>query len=806
MSGTANLPGGSNGQNNHSDKENRDVQSDPELFHVYSALGFSRLRSTDTTKKGKGHPIFSRGADHIVPVHVASPNVRQMRRRGPPDSAPAGPSNTQNVNSNSSKTGTSPDFTVKHPRSAPPHPKDRGNDNDDADELLFPWDDFDEDDEGWQGTLPRAPPRVVLRPKIILPNHRRPAAGTGSGPTTSSGPPSSSGALSPFNLSRPPTPLSSPTRSSMKRPFTATISDVQAGGSAGLTAGVTSMSGDFVPGMMGMDGGGHGVFWAVKNLPGSDYDGPAHHNHGQHLTTSIPIPKDRREEEEEERRRWEGPPLPCVRTETPLEVRYHAHKKRAVAVAPRGIGVQQRFQPSVVVAAAPLLSKSPLRFPGPGLQAVKAGAKAVGSSAVAGPGKGVAHSVIEKVREGKKKLNSLKLVNADDGPTVKQLIELFKDITSAKGSYQALLKYQKKDAQLVLDTLQLLLDHPLLTDQADKKAFLKALMRLSINTGLYPECLVLQEVTREPYPCSAGHFSEVFKGTFRGRSVALKVVRMFQTSNITQVLKVFYRESILWSQLSHQNLLPFYGIYHLHHVDRRLCFISPWMENGNVRDYLTKNPYVDCLLLISDILHGVQYLHGEDVVHSDLKGDNILVTPAGRACLADFGLSNLLDSEALSWTSLCSTTQHGGTPRWQAPELLDPESEHIAASKESDMYSFGGICYEVLTGKVPFYEYPRDPTVCLKVMAGQRPMKPTQNQVSSSRWGMMDKLWPIMKKCWDHDPSKRPSASEILMQEPFLGLDKTDPRPPNMWKGFTASQFRNAMQTAETRFTLAVAT
>ncbi|TFK23020.1 kinase-like protein, partial [Coprinopsis marcescibilis] len=332
----------------------------------------------------------------------------------------------------------------------------------------------------------------------------------------------------------------------------------------------------------------------------------------------------------------------------------------------------------------------------------------------------------------------------------------------------------------------------------DKKALLKALIRLSISTGLYPECLALQEVTSEPYPCSAGHFSEVFKGTFCGRSVAIKVVRIYQISDIEQVLKVFYRESILWSQLSHQNLLPFYGIYHLDHVDRRLCFISPWMENGNVREYLAKKPNVDCLLLISDILHGVRYLHGEDVVHSDLKGDNILVTPAGRACLADFGLSKLIDSKVLSWTSLYSTAQQGGTPRWQAPELMNPKSEHIAANKESDMYSFGGICYEGLTGKVPFHEHPRDSAVCLKVMAGQRPVKPTQNQVISSRWGMMENLWPIMERCWAHDPLKRPSASEILMQEPFLGLETTDSRPPNTWKGLTASQLRNAMRVVKT--------
>ena len=55
-------------------------------------------------------------------------------------------------------------------------------------------------------------------------------------------------------------------------------------------------------------------------------------------------------------------------------------------------------------------------------------------------------------------------------------------------------------------------------------------------------------------------------------------------------LKAFSREAVLWGQLSHSNLLPFYGIYRLEDTHRRICLVSPWMENGNVNDFLEKEP------------------------------------------------------------------------------------------------------------------------------------------------------------------------------------------------------------------------
>ncbi|KAF8991733.1 kinase-like domain-containing protein [Cyathus striatus] len=177
--------------------------------------------------------------------------------------------------------------------------------------------------------------------------------------------------------------------------------------------------------------------------------------------------------------------------------------------------------------------------------------------------------------------------------------------------------------------------------------------------------------------------------------MCLKVLKAYHNSNINKLLNAYKKEAILWSQLSHPNLLPFYGVHHLGDELGRICLVSPWMDNGNIKVYLEHFPDVNRLYLLREIACGISYLHDKNIniVHGDLKGANILVTSSGRPCLGDFGLSSMMDSEALKWTSLQSTKTTGGTTRWQAPELFDPLVDHALPTKESDVYAFGCVCY-----------------------------------------------------------------------------------------------------------------
>ncbi|KAJ7342504.1 hypothetical protein DFH08DRAFT_703928, partial [Mycena albidolilacea] len=81
---------------------------------------------------------------------------------------------------------------------------------------------------------------------------------------------------------------------------------------------------------------------------------------------------------------------------------------------------------------------------------------------------------------------------------------------------------------------------------------------------------------------------DIWKGLVQGQSVSVKIMRIFANSNIETTLKEFGREVLIWRQLWHPNMFPFFGLYT---VQNRLCLISPWMENGYIVKFLElENP------------------------------------------------------------------------------------------------------------------------------------------------------------------------------------------------------------------------
>ncbi|TFK27177.1 kinase-like protein [Coprinopsis marcescibilis] len=370
------------------------------------------------------------------------------------------------------------------------------------------------------------------------------------------------------------------------------------------------------------------------------------------------------------------------------------------------------------------------------------------------------------------------------------LYEVLKQVVYTKELYQHVLSMQGESSQLVLDSLQLLLNYPSCITVTDRGHFVTALIRLSNRTDLYPTCLALKEVELARHPFAAGSFGDVYRGTFQGQYVAVKVRKLYATSEVSNAIKSVSKEAIIWSQLSHRNLLPFYGVYHMDDAYNRICMVSPWMDNGNVSDYLKSHSSSNRILLIADVVSGIQYLHENGIIHGDLKAVNILVTQSGHACLADFGLSKVSECSALSWTSIRDTsTSSGGSIRWQAPELFDPEDESSPLTMKCDIYSFSCVCYEIMTGRVPFYEYTRDATVMMKVMAGLKPSKPTPQDDAYKQFGLTEAIWGLITECWHENPAMRPDAADIVR----CGVlsSQHDPRPDFDWNN--TSRFRVAM-------------
>jgi len=243
--------------------------------------------------------------------------------------------------------------------------------------------------------------------------------------------------------------------------------------------------------------------------------------------------------------------------------------------------------------------------------------------------------------------------------------------------------------------------------------------------------------------------------------------------------RTLLREFITWRQLSHPNVLPFYGVHFVKDtLETRFCLVSPWMDNGNVVEFLARrnrmDPYGDttnCVCLALDIAQGVQYLHGEKIIHRDLKGYNVLVSPSMRCCIADFGLATLTGSGS-------ATTLSGnaimGTPKWLAPELIPHPEVKRHHTYASDIYAFALVCYELFSGQVPFdnielYD------LRLLLEKGERLSLPTDDL--SRRRGLSPEMEDVIRVCWSQEPSKRPSADELVTL--LQVLQPVDERPQN---------------------------
>ncbi|KAJ7586517.1 kinase-like protein [Mycena floridula] len=310
--------------------------------------------------------------------------------------------------------------------------------------------------------------------------------------------------------------------------------------------------------------------------------------------------------------------------------------------------------------------------------------------------------------------------------------------------------------------------------------------RLCRKTGLYPECLTLKGLQQIGRPVDGGGFGDVSIGLLRGAKVSIKTPRVPQR-DLETLLKDFSREIIIWSQLSHPNVLPFYGIYYPDHREiSRVCIVSPWMDHGNLLQFLkTASEQVNRSSLILDIAFGLQYLHEQSIIHGDLKALNVLVTPSLRACIMDFGLSTISASQMITSSA---SSNNAGTVAWQAPEILE---HHDRNNQKSDMYSFACVCYEVFTGKPPFCEREmvREMAIMLKVLRGERPIRPASSKLN-------DTVWNCMTDCWKQNPDERPTAEEIVQRlsgmPELSGLDR--PNSDTEWDESFARRLRSSLR------------
>ncbi|KAF9441875.1 kinase-like protein [Macrolepiota fuliginosa MF-IS2] len=320
------------------------------------------------------------------------------------------------------------------------------------------------------------------------------------------------------------------------------------------------------------------------------------------------------------------------------------------------------------------------------------------------------------------------------------------------------------DAQVMADFLSIILIQEkeiLFTDEGNR--ILVMLRKLATSARVFPQHFVLKDATYDPMFVAMGSFATVHKGRYRERSVCVKI--LFDQVDKKECIQ----ELILWAHLSHPNILPFYGI--VLDDDSRICMISPWMNNGTLCTYSSKLPQPSRIPLISDVIDGLLYLHNLNIVHSDLKGANVLISDQGRALITDFGISHI--STATSRQEY-TTSLIGASRRWAPPEAFDQDSEvPIRPTKAQDVWSFGCLCYEVLSRKQPFHQYRQDFRVVSALIRKEIPLRPEPGRHDWDEIG--DGMWTLIEDCWSFIPEDRLTLQDI--HDRFSGLNTQDDRP-----------------------------
>ncbi|CAE6450000.1 unnamed protein product [Rhizoctonia solani] len=265
------------------------------------------------------------------------------------------------------------------------------------------------------------------------------------------------------------------------------------------------------------------------------------------------------------------------------------------------------------------------------------------------------------------------------------------------------------------------------------------------------------------FPIAKGGYGDIYKSSLRenGQVLCVKTLRYLvgQSDGDCMHPKMAAYEAYTWwkiSNLNHPNVLKLLGVAMFR---SQIAMISTWMPGGTLSRYLSSQPKVDRYELCSQITNAVAYLHGEGIIHGDIRGDNILLSENRQVLkLADFGNASCVHD---NWSLRFSQSNRDiiAVIRWTAPELMcnEDDSKIPAQAYSSDVYSLGMAMLETMTGEIPFFRL-RYEAVCYRIANKQHPNRPQRCLPSDIKAGRM---WSLLLECWNYDPGRRPNASRV---------------------------------------------
>uniref|UniRef100_A0A672JBJ7 Mitogen-activated protein kinase kinase kinase 12 n=1 Tax=Salarias fasciatus TaxID=181472 RepID=A0A672JBJ7_SALFA len=238
----------------------------------------------------------------------------------------------------------------------------------------------------------------------------------------------------------------------------------------------------------------------------------------------------------------------------------------------------------------------------------------------------------------------------------------------------------------------------------------------------------------------SGAQGAVFLGKLHGQEVAVKKVRNIKETDIKHLRK-----------LKHPNIITFKGICTQAPC---YCIIMEYCAQGQLYEVLRAGRKITPSLLMDwamGIAGGMNYLHLHKIIHRDLKSPNMLITYDDSVKISDFGTSKELSDKSTKMS-------FAGTVAWMAPEVIrnEPVSEKV------DIWSFGVVLWEMLTGEVPYKDV--DSSAIIWGVGNNSLQLPVPDSCP-------DSFKLLLRQCWNCKPRNRPSFRQILLHLDIASAD-----------------------------------
>ncbi|XP_061217192.1 interleukin-1 receptor-associated kinase 4 isoform X3 [Neopsephotus bourkii] len=259
-----------------------------------------------------------------------------------------------------------------------------------------------------------------------------------------------------------------------------------------------------------------------------------------------------------------------------------------------------------------------------------------------------------------------------------------------------------------------------------------------------------------------GGFGVVFKGYINGRNVAVKKLVAMVDVSAEDLKQQFDQEIKLMAKCQHENLVELLGFSS---DGAQPCLVYEYMPNGSLLDRLAcldDTPPISWntrCKIVQGTANGINFLHENNHIHRDIKSANILLTDAYMPKISDFGLARA----SVTFTRTIMTERIVGTAAYMAPEALRGE-----ITPKSDIFSFGVVLLEIITGLPPVHEK-REPQLLLGIKDEIEDEEATIEDYVDEKMSDWDapsvhKMYSIADRCLNEKKNRRPDMKMVQQQ------------------------------------------